>query len=216
MKIKLIILFSITLFAIKMSAHEMPEMVNGFGEKVIQDYLSFYETKQKKYPILYSAVHLWFEDTDTRRMAASFLNSYADSIDPDTIFFIHTSCHGWRDSHLLDIIPEDTVFGLCVKWLEGGYRSFEADITPFLNEYSKAYWDDLCKWDTVHISKPIDHVVLDGCHYYLVRLIYHNGLLTSAEFCHHEDKFEYHCLWFDPKKVVRVPYPEGKQWPKIF
>lgn len=189
---------------------------NCLGERVIQDYLSFYETQQKAYPILYYDTHLWFEDSDTRQMAADYINSHVDSVTTDTIFFIHRRCQGWGETNYLEIVPGDTVFGLRVKWLDGGYRSFEADKTPFLNVYSKTYWEDLCKWDTAHISKPIEYVVNDGCYYYLVRLIYHNGLLVSAEYCDHDDKIEYDGLWYDPKKDVRVPYPEGKQWPKIF
>ncbi len=53
MKIKLIISLSFTLFAIKVPAQERLITANCLGERVIQDYLSFYETQQKAYPILY-------------------------------------------------------------------------------------------------------------------------------------------------------------------
>ena len=46
MKIKFKMLLLLTLFVIKMSAQEMPGTANCFGERVIQDYLSFYENQQ--------------------------------------------------------------------------------------------------------------------------------------------------------------------------
>ena len=216
MKIKLKMLLLLTLFVIKMSAQEMPGTANCFGERVIQDYLSFYENQQKARPQLYSAMHLWFEDSDTRHMAINYINLCADSTTTDTIFFIHIKS-AWGEVHSLEIVPGDTLFGLDVKWLDDGYRSFEAYKTPFLNEYSKTYWEDLCKWDTAHISSQptTECIVLDGPYYFLVRLIYQNGLLVSAEFCHHESKCEYGVLRSDMKKYVDLPYPEGKLWPKI-
>ncbi|MBO4689537.1 MAG: hypothetical protein J5621_01550 [Paludibacteraceae bacterium] len=216
MKIKLNILLLLTLFAINIPAQEMPGTANCFGERVIQDYLSFYENQQKEGPKLYSAMHLWFEDSDTRHMTVNYINLYNDSTTTDTIFFIHVKS-AWGEVHSLEIVPGDTLLGLNVKWLDGGYRSFEAYITPFLNEYSKTYWEDLCKWDTAHISSQLttECVVLDGPYYYLVRLIYQNGFLLSAEFCHHGSKCEYEVLWHDMEKYVDLPYPESKQWPKI-
>ena len=216
MKIKFKILLLLTLFVIKMSAQEMPGTANCFGERVIQDYLSFYENQQKARPQLYSAMHLWFEDSDTRHMTINYINLCADSTTIDTIFFIHVKS-AWGEVHSLDIVPGDTLFGLNVRWLDGGYRSFEAYKTPFLNEYSKTYWEDLCKWDTAHISSrpTAECIVLDGPYYYLGRLIYQNGFLVSAEFCHHGSKCEYGILWHDMEKYVDLPYPEGKIWPKI-
>lgn len=214
---KLIILFSLTSLTIRMSPQETPRAANCFGERVIQDYLSFYKTQQTANQKLFSATHLWFDDTDTHQMAASFLNFHADSINGDTIFFIHERCVAWGETNSLEIISGDTLFGLMVKWLEGGYRSFEAYKTPFLNVYSKTYWEDICKWDTTHISKPTEYVVLDGSHFYLVRLIYHYGQLISTEFCHHGYKYEYiNVEWHDSEKDVRLSYPKDKRWQKIF
>lgn len=202
-------------FATDMASQKKTTPAANFGERVIQDYLSFYETQQKAYPKLYSAMRLWFEDSDTRQMTASFLNSYADSINADTIFFIHGRNIAWVETNWLEIVPGDTLFGLNVKWLDGGYRSFEAYKTPFLNVFNKTYWEDLCKWNTAHISKPSKYVVNDGPHYYIVRLIYHNGLLASTEFSHHESKTEYDVEWYHPELYIILPYPENKQWPKI-
>ena len=215
MKIKLMILLLLTLFAINMSAQEMPGTANRFGKRVIQDYLSFCENQQKARTKYFPTMHLWFEDYDTRQMAAGFINSHSDSINADTIFFIH------KRNNSLYIVPGDTIFLLLERRLEGDARFLEAYKTPFLNVYSKIYWDDLCTWDTTHISaKPTaEDVVCGGSYYYLVRLIYHNGLLTSAESCHHDDKARYEAFWDDIVKYVNkpnpesVPYPEGKMWP---
>ena len=200
-----------------MSAQEMPGTANCFGKRVIQDYLSFYEDQQKARPKLYSAVHFCFEDYDTRQMAAGFINSYADSINVDTIFFFHESNTAWGEHNYFYIVPGDTLFWLIEKRLVGGSRFFEAYKTPFVNVYSKTYWEDLCKWDTAHISsQPTrEDVVCDGSYYDLVRLIYHNGLLISTEFCHHDDKIKYGALWYDRGKDISVPYPEGKLWPMV-
>ncbi|MBO4689555.1 MAG: hypothetical protein J5621_01640 [Paludibacteraceae bacterium] len=209
MKIKLKILLLLTLFAINMSAQEIPKTANRFGNRVIQDYLSFCENLQKARPKYYPTMHLWFEDYDTRQMAAGFINSHADLINADTIFFI--------ESHnSLYIVPGDTLFWLLERRLEGDARFLEAYKTPFLNVYSKIYWEDLCTWDTAHISAQpsIEDVVCGGSHYYVVRLIYHNGLLTSAEFCHHDDKSKYGTL-YDWGKDISIPYPEGKMWPLV-
>lgn len=218
MKTKLMIFLLLTSFVTDLTAQEMPGTANCFGERVIQDYLSYYETTQRTYPKQYHFpdTHFWFEDSDTRHMAINYINLCADSTTTDTIFFIHIKS-AWGEVHSLEIVPGDTLFGLDVKWLDGGYRSFEAYKTPFLNEYSKTYWEDLCKWDTAHISsKPTTEcIVLDGPYYFLVRLIYQNGLLVSVEFCHHDSKCEYGVLRSDMKKYVDLPYPEGKLWPKI-
>ena len=216
MKVKLIILLLLASYVTDLASQEKTTSAVDFGERVIRDYLSFYETQQKAYPQLYSAMHLWFEDSDTRQMAVGFLNSYVDSINADTIFFIHGRNIAWVVTNWLEIVPCDTLFRLSVKWLDGGFRSFEAYKTPFLNSFSKTYWEDLCKWNTAHISKPSKYVVNDGPHYYVVRLIYHNGLLVSTEFCHHESKAEYDVEWYHPELDINLPYPANKQWPKIF
>lgn len=216
MKVKLIILLLLASYVTDLASQERLTPAVGFGERVIQDYLSYYETQQKEYPELYSDTHLWFEDADTRHIAADFINSHADSMTTDTIFFIHGRNIAWVVANYLEIIPGDTLFGLSVKWLDGGFRSFEAYKTPFLNSFSKTYWEDLCKWNTAHISKPSKYVVNDGPHYYVVRLIYHNGLLVSTEYCHHESKAEYDVEWYHPELDINLPYPANKQWPKIF
>ena len=215
MKTKLVILLLLASFVTDLTSQEKITPAVNFGERVIQDYLSFYKTQQKAYPKLYAAVHLWFEDSDTRQMTSSFLDSQADSINVDTIFFIHGRNIAWAETNWLEIIPSDTLFGLNVKCLDGGYRSFEVYKTPFLNAFSKTYWEDLCEWDTAHISKPSKYVVNDGPHYHVVRLIYSNGLLVSTEFCHHESKTEYDAEWYRPELDIKIPYPENKQWPQI-
>lgn len=194
MKIKLIVLLLLTLFSIKMSSQEILEFKNCFGERVMQDYLAGYKNQQTSL----KNTNFWFEDTDIRHMATSYLNSYADSITTDTIFFIHVKS-AWGDD-ALEIIPGDTLFGIRLI----GYQLFDAYKTPFLNLYSEIYRDDLCKWDTAHISKPTENAVFDGPHYFLVRLIYNQGLLISTEFCHHGSKLEYYCLWYDQEKLLRI------------
>ena len=160
----------------------------------------------------YPDTHFWFEDTDTRQMAASFINFHTDSSASDTLFFIRAKSV-WSD--ILECVAGDTVFHLEVCWLKGGYRSFKVDKTPFLNSYSTTYWEKLYTWDTTHLSQPDKYVVSDGSHYYIVRLIYRNRSLLSADFCHHDTKAEYDVNLYDPEKVITLPYPENKQWPKI-
>ncbi len=124
MKVKLIILLLLASYVTDLASQEKTTSAVGFGERVIQDYLSYYETQQKEYPELYSDTHLWFEDADTRHIAADFINSHADSMTTDTIFFIHGRNIAWVVTNYLEIIPGDTLCGLSVKWLDWGFRSF--------------------------------------------------------------------------------------------
>lgn len=212
MRLKRTILLLVTSVAINMSS-QIPEPANCFGERVIQDFVSFYETQQQVCPGCYPDTHFWFEDTDTRQMAASFINFHTDSSASDTLFFIRAKSV-WSD--ILECVAGDTVFHLEVCWLKGGYRSFKVDKTPFLNSYSTTYWEKLYTWDTTHLlSQPDKYVVSDGSHYYIVRLIYRNRSLLSADFCHHDTKAEYDVNGYDSEKVITLPYPENKQWPKI-
>lgn len=214
MKTKLISLLLFTLFAIKMSAQEKSGTAVCFGERVIDDYLSYYKTQQKEYPDLYQATHLWFEDSDTRQMIAGILNTHADSLTTDTIFFICEWGSVTGDSYL-NVTSGDTLFMLKKLWLDG-YPMFAAYKTPFFNEYSKVYWEDLCKWDTVNISKPSRIVTSGGVHSYIGRLIYRSGQLLSVEFCDHGPKAEYGSDWCQLELYIKLPYPEGKRWPKIY
>lgn len=211
MKIKLLILFSLTLFVIKMSAQEMPGTANCFGERVIQDYLSYYETTQRTYPKQYHFpdTHFWFEDSDTRQMIASILNTHTDSLTTDTIFFICERGSVVGDNYL-NVTSGDTLFMLKELWLDG-YRTFEAYKTPFLNEFSKTYWEDLCEWDTVNITKPSKVITCGGAHSYIERLIYHSGQLLSVDFCIHGPKAEYDSDWRQLELYIKIPYPESKQ-----
>ena len=211
MRLKRTILLLVTSVVINMSS-QIPEPANCFGGRVIQDFVSFYETQQQVCPGCYPDTHFWFEDTDTRQMAASFINFHTDSSASDTLFFIRAKSV-WSD--ILECIAGDTVFHLEVCWLKGGYRSFKVDKTPFLNSYSTTYWEKLYTWDTTHLSQPDKYVVSDGSHYYIVRLIYRNRSLLSADFCHHDTKDEYDVNGYDSEKVITLPYPENKQWPKI-
>lgn len=211
MRLKRTILLLVTSVAINMSS-QIPEPANCFGERVIQDFVSFYETQQQVCPGCYPDTHFWFEDIDTRQMAASFINFHTDSSASDTLFFIRAKSV-WSD--ILECVAGDTVFHLEVCWLKGGYRSFKVDKTPFLNSYSTTYWEKLYTWDTTHLSQPDKYVVSDGFHYYIVRLIYRNRSLLSADFCHHDTKAEYDVNLYDPEKVITLPYPENKQWAKI-
>lgn len=211
MRLKRTILLLVTLVAINMSS-QIPEPANCFGERVIHDFESFYETQQQVCPGCYPETHFWFEDTDTRQMAASFINFHTDSSASDTLFFIRAKSV-WSD--ILECVAGDTVFHLEVCWLKGGYWSFKVDKTPFLNSYSTTYWEKLYTWDTTHLSQPDKYVVSDGSHYYIVRLIYRNRSLLSADFCHHDTKDEYDVNGYDSEKVITLPYPENKQWPKI-
>lgn len=202
MKARLIIFLLIALCITKLASQEQSATSIDFGGRVIQDYL--FRAPYTRF---------FFEDLDTHQMAAGFLNSYADSITTDTIFFIRQT-GVWCNT--LKVIPGDTLFGLDLRWREGGYRTYEAYKTPFLNLFSKTYWEDLCQWDTAHISKPIDYIVNDGINFFVVRLIYHSGQLFSVDSCFHEIKLEYDVEWYHPEKVIYIPYPKDKQWPKMW
>ena len=210
MKSKQGILFLLIFFATNIYSQERIVAENKcFGERVIQDYLSRYGSPQEEH----RSPNMWFEDSDTRQMAANFLNSYADSINTDTIFFIHES---WAWGCSMKILPGDTLFYLNYIWRNGDFPTFEAFRTPFLNIFDKTYWEDLCTWDTAHISKPSDEITLGGTYHYVARLIYHNGLMQSAETCRHEDKYKYFGKWFSPEKLDTLPYPKDKQWPNMW
>ena len=207
MRIRQIILSLLTLFAINMYSQERIGTENCFGERVIQDYLSCFGD----WPEMHRDSHLMFADSDTRQMAASFLNTYADSTTTDTIFFILVRNLWFTRSNMINIIPGDTLFHAELK----GRGTFEAFRTPFLNMYGKTYWEDLCTWDKAHISEPSKDIILDGCYYYITRLIYHKGQLQSADFCGNGNKLEYEPEWFDPDKLDTLPYPKDKQWPNL-
>lgn len=210
MKIKLIILLSFILFAIKTPAQERSVCANCFGERVIEDYLSFYENQQIKTP----NTRFWFEDSDTRQMAASFINSYADSINADTIFFIRE----WLYVGALSIVPGDTFLFLTTT-VRDSVLMYEVGKLPFNNAYSNEYRDDLRAWDINKLSGPstFKYVVCGGERTMsdIVRLIYYNGKLVSADFCRHGYKGEYNFpIDGVPKDPEILPYPEGKQWPQ--
>jgi len=213
MRTKLMILFLLVSFVTNLASQGKPAIEISFGERVIRDYLSYYETQQKTYPTYYPYSHFWFEDSDTRQMVAGFLNTHADSLTNDTIFFIIQKSIVISDNYQssLNITSGDTLFWLQIQWLDG-CRTFVAHKTPFLNVFSEAYWEDLCVWDTVQISKPSKIITCGGAHSFIVRLIYHNGLLASAEFCDHRPKAEYDAEWYHPELDIKQPYPEDKQW----
>lgn len=212
MKTRLMIFLLSISFVTNLTAQEKSMLAVDFGERVIQDYLSYYDTLQKTYlnQNHYPDTHFWFEDFDTRQMVACFLNTNADSLTNDTIFFIIEKGTVIRDSYL-NVISGDTVFELQTHCLDGGYQSFKAYKTPFLNAFSKTYWADLCEWNTTHISQPSEVVTCGGVHSYIVRLIYRSGQLISVEFCHHASKAEYDVEWYQPELEINLPYPVDKQ-----
>lgn len=211
MKTKLMIFLLLTSFVTDLTAQEESTPAVDFGERVIQDYLSYYETTQRTYPkqCHFPDTHFWFEDSDTRQMIASILNTHADSLTTDTIFFICEWGSVTGDNYL-NVTSGDTLFMLKELWLDG-YRTFEAYKTPFLNEFSKTYWEDLCEWDTVNISKPSKIVTCGGVLSYIERLIYHSGQLLSVDFCNHGPKAEYGSDWCQLELYIKIPYPKSKQ-----
>ena len=71
MKTKLMIFLLLTSFVTDLTAQEKSTPAVDFGERVIQDYLSYYETTQRTYSkqCHFPDTHFWFEDIDTRQMA---------------------------------------------------------------------------------------------------------------------------------------------------
>ena len=208
MNIKLILLLSLTLLAINIPAQEMPGTSDCFGERVIQDYLSFYEIQQIKVP----NTRFWFEDSDTRRMVVDYINSYADSINADTLFFIREALYVGS----LDVIPGDTLLFLTTT-IRDSLIVFEVGKLAFDKEYSREYREDLRAWNISKLSGPstFKYVICGGGGAsYIVRLIYCKGLLVSADFCQHGFKGEYLSIDVVQEDPIILPYPEDKQWPK--
>lgn len=206
MRIKQILLLLLTLFVTNLSAQEKSMLTVDFGERVIQDYLSYYGTLQKKSKHYLPDTHFWFEDADTRQLVGGFLHSHIDSLATDTLFIICEEGAVTSNSYL-NVTSGDTLLWLQTRWLEDCSRSFEAFKTPFLNAYSITYWEDLCKWDTTHISNPSKVVTCGGVHSYIVRMIYSDGQLISTGFCHHEPKAEYDVEWYHPEWVINLTSP---------